>query len=47
MTLPAAELVPQWQIDEAVKRLSELEKYPERSGDFDAMVNHIEKEYGL
>ena len=47
VSIPDEESIPQWQIDEALKRLDDLRKYPENGVDFDTMVNEIEEENGL
>lgn len=39
--------IPQWQIDETLRRQKELKKYPELAEDFDVVMEKLKNKYGL
>jgi len=47
VSMPSENTIPQWQKDEVMQRLEDLEKNPENAIDFDQTLNDIETQYGL
>jgi hypothetical protein len=39
--------IPEWQQDQTIKRMQELDKDPSKAIDFDDMLNRLEEKHGL